>query len=245
MPRLGRTGFSLLEVIMSLVLLSFMMLGTYTMIDNSQNAKDSVTVEDNALLQVQMALNRLESDFSQIYSPIYYSPKSKARKVASSEPYSSSEQFPVMTDDGHPIPRLEHPDESTLVFMTTSNRRKMQEVKQARWSWVHYSLEDVDSGTAWVRKSTAANPFAPQMNWDEVRPQVLMRNVKSILFKFWDVDKKEWVEDWEDDPQKRLYAIKVALTWVDANEVEQTSIRAFRALWPYPNFFFNLLRRGR
>ena len=240
MPKLEKMGFSLLEVMMSLVVLSFLMLGTYAMVNNSQDAKQSVTVEDNAVLQVQLALNRLESDFSQIYSPIYFSSRNKNN--SSAEVYSPNEQFPGVTGEGHPIPLLEHSDKETLMFMTSSNRRKMEDVKQSRWAWVQYTLEEVDSVFTWVRRSTAEDPFAPNLDWGELRPQILVKNVKDIIFKFWDVEKKDWIEGWDDDTGKKLYAVRVELNWIDANEIEQTNIRVFRVLWPYPNFFFNLIK---
>ena len=93
----------------------------------------------------------------------------------------------------------------------------------------------------WIRRSTSGDPFAPQIYWDKIRPQVLMRNVKSIQFWFWDVQDKEWVENLPEEVEK-LYALKVELIWFDVNEVEQSNTRVFRVLWPHPNFFFNLLQ---
>ena len=234
-------GFSLIEVMISLVILSFLMMGIYTIVDNSQRTKEFITAEDNSVLQVQLALNRLDSDFSQMYSPLYFSAKKEAKK--SSNEYQPSEQFPNITEEGHPVPLLDQSDDSTLTFMTSSNRRKMQDIKQSRWTWVQYTLEDFDSSQAWVRKSVAGNPFAEQIYWDKIRPQVLVRKVASVNFWFRDVEKKEWVEDLQNISGK-LYAIKVELNWYDVNDIEQTNTRVFRVLWPHPNFFFDLLQVG-
>ena len=235
-------GFTLIEVMISLVIMSFLMMGIYAMVDNSQRAKDSVLIEDNSVLQVQLALNRFNSDFSQIYSPLYFSGKLK-KPLRETE--QSSKQFPWVTAGGYPVPFLERADDSTLTFMTASNRRKMQDVKQARWAWVQYTLEDSDSDPhqVWVRKSLSGNPFAEQIYWDDIRSQVLLRRIKEVNFWFWDVAKKEWVEDLQESA-KKLYAVKVELLWYDANDIEQTNTRVFRALWPYPNFFFELLQGG-
>ena len=235
-------GFSLIEMMISLVILSFLMMGVYTMVDNSQNAKDSITVEDNAVLQVQLALNRLDSDFSQIYSPLYFSAK-KGLKHSSEESYRYSDQFPEVTAEGHPVPFLDKSDDGTLTFMSSSNRRKMQDIKQSRWVWVQYALEDDGSSQAWVRKSIAGNPFVEQLYWDQIRSQVLLRKVASVHFWFWDVEKKEWVEELQS-LKKKVYAMKVELTWYDANNIEQSNTRVFRTLWPWPNFFFDLLQGG-
>ena len=233
-------GFSLIEVMISLVILSFLIMGIYAMVDNSQRAKDSITVEDNSALQAQLALNRLDSDFSQIYSPLYFSKKSTE---SLKENYQSSEQFPWITQEGHPVPLFEQSDDSTLSFMTSSNRRRMQDVKQSRWVWVQYTLEDFNSSQVWVRKSMASNPFVERISWEDIRSQVLLKKVKNVTFWFWDIDKKEWVEELKDSA-KKVYAIKVELIWYDANDIEQFNTRVFRALWPYPNFFFELLQGG-
>ena len=235
-------GFSLIEVMISLIILSFMMLGTYTMVDNSQRAKDSVTVEDSTLLQVQMALNRFEADFSQIYSPRYFASKQnkKKKELPSLDMYNATEQFPELSKDGHPVPLLEQVDDNTLSFMTSSNRRKMQDIKQSRWTWVQYTLEDSDSSNVWVRRSSASDPFSPRVDWDKVRPQVLVKKVKEIQFSFWDVRNKDWVESLSEVAEN-LYAVKIDLVWLDANDGEQSNTRVFRVLWPHPNFFYNLL----
>ena len=237
-----RKGFSLIEVMISLVILSFLMMSIYTIVDNSQRTKDAITLEDNSVLRVQMAFNRLDSDFSQIYSPSYFSAK-KEEKKSSTEVFQATEQFPDITKDGHPIPLVEQSDGETLTFMSSSNRRKMEDIKQSRWIWVQYTLEDFDSSQAWVRRSVAGNPFVEQIFWDEIRPQVLVKKVKSVNFWFWDVEKKEWVEDLQSIEGK-LYALKLELTWYDVNDVEQINTRVFRALWPHPNFFFDLLQVG-
>ena len=234
------TGFSLIEVMISLVILSFLIMGIYAMVDNSQRAKDSVTLEDNSALQAQLALNRLDTDFSQMYSPLYFSGKS-TKSLKENE--QVSEQFPWLTEEGYPVPFLEQSDDHTLSFMTSSNRRKMQDVKQSRWVWVQYTLEDSDSFQTWVRKSMASNPFAERISWEDIRSQVLLKKVKSIAFWFWDIDKKEWVEELNDSA-KKIYAIKVELIWYDVNDIEQSNTRVFRVLWPYPNFFFELLQGG-
>ena len=120
-------GFSLIEVMISLVLLAFLMMGAYVMVDNSQRTKDSVTVEDRTMLQAQMALNRLEADFSQLYSPAYFVQEKKEKRAPVG--YQATEQFPRMTGEGQIVPLLEQSDDSTLVFMTSSNRRKMRDIK--------------------------------------------------------------------------------------------------------------------
>ena len=218
----------------------------YTMVDNSQRTKDTVTAEDSGLLQIQMALNRLETDFSQIYSPIYFSSEQN-KKLEKANSYQPTERFPKVTKEGHPVPLFEHPDDETLVFMTSSHRRKMEDVKQSRWAWVQYTVEDFDSdedsgsSKMWVRRSIASNPFAPEVYWDKIRPQILVKNIESVRFLFWNARDKEWVENFPSIEGK-LYAVKVELVWFDADSVEQSNTRVFRVLWPHPNFFFNLLQ---
>src|SRR5690606_15709908 len=68
-------GLTLLEIMIAIVLLAFVMFGVVAITENSQNTKDRTVQTDRDNLQIETAMARLEWDFSQIWSPLYYSQK--------------------------------------------------------------------------------------------------------------------------------------------------------------------------
>ena len=68
-----QNGFTLIEVIISITLLALMMVYMVNIIDNSIKTKESVLAEDKDFMQIETALARFDLDFSQIYSPLFFS----------------------------------------------------------------------------------------------------------------------------------------------------------------------------
>ena len=68
-------GFTLIEVLIAIVLLAFISLYTYKMIDTNTDTKERVLKEDQLLIQTLTAISRIDVDITQLYSPLYSSPK--------------------------------------------------------------------------------------------------------------------------------------------------------------------------
>lgn len=266
-------GFTLAEILIAITLLSFLMIGVYELMDNSTNTKESIIREDREMLQVESALARLNMDFTQIYTPLYFSFSEKEKKKEEEKKehesdkenpeetksrnedryadkedsdeksggFQVSEKFPQVNDKGLPIPSLTNPDKNSIVFFTSSNQRKMQNVKQSRFAWVRYSLrnstrEDKKDSAPYefVRSFTANNPYSGEFDWDPVPAHVLLRNVKSLEFLFWHKARSKFVSSLKElDDTSKIRILKIKLTWVDSIDLEHDVERTFRAQWPY------------
>lgn len=66
-------GFTLLEILIAITLLAFITIGIVSITDNAVETKDRTTEINKSNLQVETALSRFEWDFSQIYSPLFFS----------------------------------------------------------------------------------------------------------------------------------------------------------------------------
>ena len=69
----NQRGFTLLEILIAISLLAFIVIGVVEITDNSMKAKDRTTEVNKNNLQIETAMSRFEWDFSQIYSPLYFS----------------------------------------------------------------------------------------------------------------------------------------------------------------------------
>lgn len=245
------SGFTLIEVLVSIVLLSFLMIGVFTIIDNSTITKERVLFEDRESLQIETALARFGVDFSQIYSPNFFSPEESKKKNENQDNNSNfydtkgfvkTKSYPAVTENGLPIPLIENPEKSTLIFLTSANRRKIQNLKESTFAWVKYSLietpKDEDGyqgGLQFARTFVSGDPYQDEVDWEGSRTQVLMENVQDLEFSFWNPKRKEYEDSLKSasDGLKPIRIIKVKLTWVDSTDSEIIVERSFRSLWPH------------
>ncbi len=155
-----QNGFTLIEVLISMVLLSLVMIGVISITNNSVTTKDRVLSEDKEKLQVEIALSVFEWDFSQIYSPLFFSERYKvdrntgksssgdspAFNEEESAPYDNSfyegnRRFAFPNQDGLPVP-IYKAENNSFEFFTISNRRKVENSNQSEFAWVKYALEN-------------------------------------------------------------------------------------------------------
>ncbi len=246
-------GFTLIEVLIAILLMAFISLYTFKMVDNSTDTKDRVLREDQLKLQSLTAINRIDSDFSQMFSPLFFSGRANAAtdpNAVYQDNASSKGSFDGKAKNGMIVPQFQSEDKSTLVFFTAANRRKMAETKESRFSWVKYSLrrsekpDDVDEKNLntkgeyeLIRQSISNNIYNGDLNWGDVKSQILLTQVKSIEFSFWDERTKKFVGSLQDlnENKNSPRSIKMALVWVDENNNEQKIIKTYRVLSPYYN----------
>jgi prepilin-type N-terminal cleavage/methylation domain-containing protein len=67
------SGFTLLEILIAITLLAFITIGVVNITDNAAQTKERTTEVNENNLQIETAMSRFEWDFSQIYSPLYFS----------------------------------------------------------------------------------------------------------------------------------------------------------------------------
>ena len=257
--KINQKGFTILEVLLATTIMSFLMLGVNSIVSSSSETKDEVTREDRAYLQVYTALNRFEIDFIQIYSPLYFTSKEKSiDEVSRDNPdanrdrdrdtfdnpnlaYQGSEKFPAVSRKGEPIGVILNEDKDSLIFSTMSNRRKIQDAKEGRFAWVKYSLgkispegEEPMKGEELIRNFSALNPYSKEVDWENTESQVLLQNVKSIIFEFFDKSKEKWVSKLDETglDQETPRAIRIKLVWINESGNEMEFTRSFRPLWP-------------
>lgn len=68
----SNAGFTLLEILIAITLLAFITLGVVNITENAAQTKERTTEINANNLQIETAMSRFEWDFSQIYSPLYF-----------------------------------------------------------------------------------------------------------------------------------------------------------------------------
>lgn len=257
----NQEGFTLIEVLVAITVLSLLMAMMYGIVQDSTETKDKITSEDRESLQLVTALERLELDISQLYSPLYFSaPYSKfsnenreteeednsedgdSKTIDPLSTFEPSERFPAITMSGDIVPALLNETKTELIFMSTSNRRILENAKQSRFNWIKYGLRSMTKETErkgaqyeLVRSVESENIYNKEFNWDKVKEHVLLSEIKNFQFQFWDRETKKFVDSLNQLSKDKLTprVIKVVIVWINKDDIEVEIERTFRPLFPF------------
>lgn len=283
-----QAGFTLIEILIAITILSFMTMGVVSITQNAADTMDRTTVLNKNNLQIETALSRFEWDFSQIYSPLYFStvlnlgvadqmgnPDDRngdgmhdqtGLPLAAATPltpqlqeyyqrliqrFEANQHFGSVSKEGLPIPRFYAPEKSTFEFFTSSNRRKMQNTRQSHFAWVRYSIgeaiqrPDEEKNAAipqglktLMRYYSADDPYDDKRidieNAEQVKGSVLLENVESLEFLFWNMQSRKWESSLTTVPggENSLRGVKLTVTWYDSTGFKRTASRIYRNHWP-------------
>ncbi|EQC46058.1 type II secretion system protein J [Bacteriovorax sp. Seq25_V] len=261
----NQAGFTLLEVLIAITILSLLMVSIYSVIENSTTTKDKIIAEDRDKMQLEMALARIETDLVYIYSPLYYESTQKEdtalyTKAFKKAPpgqdqseddqnsvydekksrYDSLEQYVGLSESGNPVPKVVSDDTKSLVFFSSAGRRLIRDSKQSKFTWIKYSVENAkdpvnkDAPLVLMRSTITENIFNDELEWDKVKAQPLLENIKELKFSFYDEKREKYVDTIKEltvSPQTpRL--IKITLAYQSESGEVYEGERTFRPIWP-------------
>ncbi len=251
---ISNKGFSLIEILISITILSLIMIAIYNITENNINTKNNVILEDREYLQAQAVLNRISNDLVQIYSPLYHSSplikrnnktsksKSKTPIISTQKPYLvPSTRFPRISSKYQLVPEINNSTKTSISFMSTSNKRKIQDTKQSRYSWIMYSTERMEEKpivdgayNQIIRKVINEDIYAREHNWDNAKKHIMLKNIKDFSIKFWDESKEKYVESLEELKGKERLSPKlflIEMLWYNQKGEEYKLVKTARPLW--------------
>jgi prepilin-type N-terminal cleavage/methylation domain-containing protein len=244
MKVVNQFGFSLLEILIAMALLSIMMVSIVQITSTGIDTKEKILAEDNEFTQAETALGRISEDIYQIYSPLYFSNKQSAKRTGDeSAPkikYVFSQKYPSVSSKGQPIPSVESPDRQTLIFFSSSNRRKIKGSKESTYAWVKYALRNMEGERnpeapyELVRYFDTKNIYDGSFKFDDIKPSILQKNIKSMDINYWDPDRKKFVDSIREisGDSKLITGVEINLTWLDKLGMEKTIKRIILPQWP-------------
>lgn len=244
----SHSGFTLIEVLIAIVILSFITLAAYKMVDDGTDIKDKITTEDRDLMQTQTALMRLDTDFAEFYSPLFSFSKVTMTQNGN-DPYQDNSStftklFEGVTRVGMPIPQVQSDDKSSLIFLATVNRRRTAESHESNFVWIKYSARSATTdegrkrgGMELIRQVISKDPFGSRLNWNDAHPQVVLEFVKNLEFSYYDERGKKFVNSLSElnENKSALRSIIAKIDWVDMNQHDVHFEKNYRILFPYFN----------
>jgi len=159
--------------------------------------------------------------------------------------FKGSKKFPQVTNNGLLVPVFEAEDKDTIVFLSTVNRRKVRDIKQSNYVWIKYDLRNSsitdddkkrpDGDYEIIRYFNANDPYKEEFDWDNVKPQLLLRHVKELQFTYWHSERRKWVDTTRELPSKDkvVRGIGVKLVWIDNTGNPREINRIVRVNWPF------------
>lgn len=246
MKKVNSSGFTLIEILVAIAILSFISIGVFQILDNTIDTQSSVTKEDKEFVQTQTGLRRLESDFERIYTPLYFDfpkveeTKEKERFAYNPEeqnPYNNHDNFDGVTSLGLPIPAIFYEKQKEIIFFTRTNTRKFQDSKVTSFQWVRYRMEssvEREGLSQLTRQSINKDIYSNNLSWQNSPIYTVVDGIKKFEFFLWDIEKKDWTDS---IPERGKYygpLLKIKLIWIDQKENQNLVQKVFRIY--FPNF---------
>ena len=250
-------GFTLIEIIIAITLLSLLMISVVNMTSKSLESKDAIVKEDREILELETALDRLNWDFSQIYTPLYHTPPFQPpERKRSEEAFQAREKMKRWLENplygeyflhpdffGRPIPDFKSEGgKEAIEFYTKSHRRRFRDTNESEFAWVRYEFrpyrgDDEDNKDLYelVRYYNAQHIYNRNLDLKETPAIVLTNRVKEFRFLFWDDERKKWLPRYLTEKlPPPLRGLKLELKWKRRSDgAELTTSRTYRTIWPY------------
>ena len=246
-----QSGFTLIEILIAIAILSFMALGVFQIVSQSSDTADRVTIEDEEFVQVVGALKKIDRDFSSIYSPLYYSPPMgiiqelqgkeeddydvTPEELPINQKYKEHDLYDGTTEDGHPIPAIFYEKNTEIIFFVSSHKRKYENEKESNFSWIRYFIStnpDKSDQKILYRQEIAENIFYDELDWGNRPAFILLDNISKIEILFWNQEKEEWSDSISEDAKYLGPSLKINLIWIDQTNNENLVSKTYRILWP-------------
>lgn len=257
----NQKGFSLLEVLIAIVILSFLMLSIFQIIDNSSASNYRIQNEDRALVQFESAMNIIQTDIEYMYTPLFFETNQKADEAAYkkaflaeqgstpssyqvddsyNEPVQLGDNFVEYSASNIPIPKFINENKTSIAFMTSAGRRLVKDTKQSNLYWVIYELRDnpepINKEAPYIltRATVREDIYNPNLDLKEAKPHPILDNVKSLEFSFYNTESKKFVESTRllDNDLNTPRLIKIKVEIEGPEGDTLFANRVFRPLFP-------------
>ncbi len=257
----NQAGFSLIEVLIAIVILSFLMLSIYQIIDNSSASNYRIKNEDRALIQFESAMNIIQTDIEYMYTPLFYETDKKTDEAAykkafltpqatGASAYRVDESYGATTDLGDyyvdysasniPIPKFINENKTSIAFLTSAGRRLVKNTKQSNLYWVIYELRDnpepINQEAPYIltRATVRQDIYNPNLDLKEAKAHPILDNVKTLEFNFFNTESKKFVESTRllDNDLNTPRLIKIKVETEGPEGDTLFANRIFRPLFP-------------
>ena len=219
-----RSAFTLLEILLVLVLLSFLSYSVYYSVKMTTKAKESVESRTETLQEFRSAFGILERDIRNVFyttaDDFGWFPR-KAVKISDADSDPNKEEVPPPPSKPVPLTVFQG-KESTLLISTRTHQRLSANAPENEEHFVFYTLKD---GALIRSESKRAILKTDRENPEDFRSFILIEKVVSLKFSYWSTRQGQWIGEWDSDKNETLNkvpdAVKIELRFTPEFESEK------------------------
>jgi type II secretory pathway pseudopilin PulG len=216
-----KSAFTLLEILLVLVLLSFLSYSVYYSVKMTTKAKESVESRTETLQEFRSAFGILERD---IRNTFYTTPDDYGwypHKPTTPDTPPDKGYIPPVPQKPLPLTVFQG-KENTLLLSTRTHQRLSANAPENEEHFVFYTLKD---GALIRSESKRAISKTDRENPEDFRSFILIEKVVSLKFTFWSPRQGQWVGEWDSDKTETLNkvpeAVKIELRFTPEYESEK------------------------
>ncbi|MGZ3694018.1 MAG: PulJ/GspJ family protein [Bdellovibrionota bacterium] len=189
----SEAGLTLLEIMIAMAILSFVSIAIYEATVRSFRLTFSLGAEANEYSSLALSLQAIETDLSQIYSPL--------AETLPAKPDQAAINFwsPPVRSDGLRRARLKGEKEK-LTFIANNNRRVEADSPQSEFLKITWEIESNAGGTYSLYRSTDWDVYHYDDGTAKKPNRVaLMDNLTSAKFSYYRKENKASEDTWDSE----------------------------------------------
>lgn len=202
--RLRQLGVTIVEVLVALAILAMMVVAVYSSFNGTVNGMQRAEQMQERYMMVRNALNTMSNDLSMAY-------------LSFNRPQDETRHFTLFEGRNNF-------DADSVTFSSFSHLRMRKDTNESDQALVQYFIEDDPDDSSrkhlYRRESRRLTGDLPEKLQDYFPAYVLCEDVASLELEYWDVQKEDWVEEWQTmvndaQPDRLPQRVKVKLGIID------------------------------
>lgn len=228
-----QTGFTLIEVLISIAILAFIMVAVWSSTSQSLDAKDRIEKRDGIFQEGRVSLRKLSDDLEMAF--LIKDPRARAAEAVAAGVAASTEvatrprpiSFFIAEDRG---------ERDELRFTTLSHLRLFKNAKESEQSKVSYAVAQSPEDPNVLNLVRTYYPWLDDKDTVEGTSYVVAENVREFNVEYYDTRKQEWVRSWNTmqlDWKDRLpRAVRVTLAFPDPDDDRESIVMRTAVMLP-------------
>jgi len=223
--RASQSGFTLLEVLISMFLLVVISFATYQATTETFKLRDVLSTEGEFYNSIRLAVSILQRDLENAYSPVALRPEQKPRANGGQDDQLQPQQQQQIPPPGFGLNRdITQSDffssevdkygirptrlsgtDAKLLWVNSANMRMYRDSRESDFLKISYFLEqekdsEYEPGSSTLVRSASPDVFVYDESKDkDVKTYRLLHGIRKLKFRYYRKDKDQWSDSWDSE----------------------------------------------
>lgn len=220
-------GFTFLEVLIVMAIMSFILIGTITLTRRAFETRQKLLAYSDFYGEIRLAIKLFEKDLTLMFSPIAFKDRKQSRtnsgenigsftdeeiatfaQIFRGSERQASDYWGAIIDNTGIRPSRFQGKSNAIQFVSSSNQRIYRESKESIFNKIHYELretksegEDYLAGTRTLIRNTSAHAFEFEDDRDgkDWKTYPLVEGIKEFKIRYFEKKRDRWVDEWDSE----------------------------------------------